>query len=370
MDGNQISPSFFEVSYPRGIPARRPEGHVPAAPRFSLRWRHPVPVLVSDYFGLQGAPPGSARAREFVDRMRRWFGEPNGPPAHEVMVCTDEARRPATVVVAYWTSLSEHAAWSAGSSWRAWWDDPARLTEDVGYWRERLVCPYDRHETIYSDPEYRVGLGRTPNAELAPITTNGYFGAARDRIPLSAIDELDAPTAPSPPRPGPSGAGRRVSVVVPHNLTVLRSGQFWHDSEPEQAEDYEQNLRAKLDRGMDHLEGNAHSGCRYLRRMTNLSDDAEPRRETSVYAVFSSLAELESWSASHETHLEIYRHAIAMKRRYGPRRDVVTWHELFVLPGGTLFEYLTCADGTGLLPHSSHLEPSGDNDPSPASGNG
>ena len=370
MDDKQMTRSFFDVSYPRSIPARRPDGHTPAAPRFSLRWRHPVPMLVSDYFGLQGASPDSTKARAFVDHMLRWFSEPNGPPAHEVMVCTDEAQRPATVVVAYWTSMADHAAWTTASSWRAWWDDPARVTEDVGYWREQLACPYDRHETIYSDPGYRIGLGRTPDATLVPTTTNGYFGAARDRIPLSAIDPLDAPMAPSAPRTGRSGAGRRVSVVVPHNLTVLRSGQFWHDSEPEQAEDYELNLRVKLDRGMDHLEENPGSGCLYLRRMTNLSDTAEPRRETSVQAVFASLADLESWSASHETHLEIYRHAIAMKQRYGDRRDVVTWHELFVMPGGTLFEYINCADGTGLLPCVPHLEPGGDIDPPPDSGNG
>src|SRR5688572_20014806 len=104
MDSTRVSPPLFDISYPRSIPARRPQGHRPAAPRFSLRWRRPVPTLVSDYFGLQGPPQGSAKAREFTARMRRWFGEPNGPAAHEVMVCTDETRQPATVVVAYWTS--------------------------------------------------------------------------------------------------------------------------------------------------------------------------------------------------------------------------------------------------------------------------
>ncbi|GAA4263374.1 phenylacetaldoxime dehydratase family protein [Dactylosporangium darangshiense] len=325
-------------------------------------------MLVSDYFGMQGAPLGGSKATAFVDDMRRWFSQPNGPSAHEVMHCKDEAQRPTTVVVAYWTSMSDHAAWTTASAWRTWWDDPARVTEDVGYWREHLACPYDRHETIYSDPKYRIGLGRTPDAEIVPITTNGYFGAARDRIPLSAIDELKGATIPSLPSVRRSVAGRRVSVVVPNNLTILRSGQFWHESEPEQAEDYERNLQVKLDRGMDYLEGNPDSGCLYLRRMTNLSDTGEPRRETSIQAVFGSLAALESWSSSHETHLAIYRHAIAMKRQYGDRRDVVTWHELFVMPGGTLFEYLNCADGTGLLPFAAHLEPSGDITANPAIG--
>ncbi|WP_406293236.1 phenylacetaldoxime dehydratase family protein [Embleya sp. NBC_00888] len=354
MDGNAGPPPLFHVSYPRRIPARAPENHVPAAPRFSLRWRHAVPTLVSDYFGLQGAGQADAKGHEFVSRMSQWFSEPNGPSAYEITTCIDETGRPATVVLAYWTSPSAHAAWSTGSSWRVWWEDAARPTEDVGYWREHLMCPYDRHETIYSDPNYRVGLARTPNSELVPITTNGYFGAARDRIPLSAVDDLQAPVRPSTP-PARRTAGARLAVTIPHNLTVLRSGQFWHNSDPEQAADYEQNLRVKLDRGMDYLEQTPDSGCLYLRRLTNMSEDGTPRRETSIQAVFTSLADLESWAAVHETHLAIYRHAIAMKRRYGEHRDVVTWHELFVLPGGTLFEYLNCAENTGMLPYLPHL---------------
>lgn len=37
--------------------------------------------------------------------------------------------------------------------------------------------------------------------------------------------------------------GRRVATVVPHNFAIVRSGQFWHESEPDQAQDYEKSLR-------------------------------------------------------------------------------------------------------------------------------
>jgi hypothetical protein len=39
--------------------------------------------------------------------------------------------------------------------------------------------------------------------------------------------------------------------------------------------------------------------------------------------VFTFLIDLESWAASHETHLAIYLHAIAMKRRYGNRSGIL-----------------------------------------------
>ena len=39
--------------------------------------------------------------------------------------------------------------------------------DGVGYWRERIFCPYDRHETVYSGPSYWIGFGCTPESEIA-----------------------------------------------------------------------------------------------------------------------------------------------------------------------------------------------------------
>ena len=131
---------------------------------------------------------------------------------------------------------------------------PARLEDGVGYWRETVVSPYDRHETVYTRPNYRAGFGRTPGAQIVEITNNGYFGAARDRIPLSAIDDLTSQEGPKVRREDHGDPqGRRVATVVPHNFAIMRSGQFWHDSEPDQAQDYEESLRPKLNTGMAYL---------------------------------------------------------------------------------------------------------------------
>ena len=82
---------------------------------------------------------------------------------------------------------------------------PARCSADpIGYWKETIAVPYDRHETIYSAPNYRIGLARTPGSSIESMTTNGYFGAARDRIPISAIDPLERQTRM--PRTLPRGA--------------------------------------------------------------------------------------------------------------------------------------------------------------------
>lgn len=348
--------AHYHVEYPRTVPASRPSSHRPAAPRFSLRWRRPVPEFITVWFGLQGADATTPEGKGFTARMRSYFEENGGPDSFEVFDCVETPDMPGVAVVAYWTTYQRYETWLTRSAWRGWWDDAERVNEGLGYWREELSCPYDRHETIYSDPEYRIGLGLTSDSVIVPITTNGYFGAARDRIPLSAINELPGPDLDSTIATF-TESGRRVMLSVPENVTVLRSGQYWHTSEPEQADDYEQMMQPLLDRGMDYLQNNSETGCLSLRRLTNLTTDHERRRETSILATFRSLDTLEQWSAAHHTHLSIYRHAIAMKRKYGARRDVVTWHELFVLPHGNRFEYLNCHETTGLLPLLSPNNP-------------
>jgi aldoxime dehydratase len=151
--------------------------------------------------------------------------------------------------------------------------------------------------------------------------------------------------------------GRRLRATTPHNMTALRSGQFWAKAGPEQRDDYQENLRPKLMRGMKFLlDHKSESGTLALRVMANLNSDGTERAETSVLAYFLSLDQLEDWARSHETHLDIYRHAIAMNRKFREKREVVTWHEVFILPAATSFEYVNCHPRTGVLPYFDLLE--------------
>lgn len=352
----------FHVEYPRIIPERKPQGHQPAAPRYTLRWQDPVETMVSDYYGMQKEGLTNDEQLAFFTRVEASLTHPDGPSAHEVMRFTDESGQTNAVVVAYWLDATKQARWSAAADYPRWFASSERLSGGAGYWRETIVVPYDRHETIYSGPNYRVGFARTPGATIESMTTNGYFGAARDRIPVSAIDPLDSPMAAAPPKPRAiDSRGRRLRVVTPHNMTALRSGQFWVGAGDEQEEDYRDNLQPKLMRGMNFLLDNkTDTGTLALRVMTNLNSDGSERAETSVLAYFLSLAKLEDWSKSHETHLDIYRHAIAMNRKFKEKREVVTWHECFILPAATAFEYVNCHPMTGVLPYFEVLEPRAD----------
>jgi aldoxime dehydratase len=349
----------FHVEYPRTVPARKPEGHKPAAPRYTLRWSDPVDMLVSEYYGMQQTDLTWDQQRQFFDRVEASFSHPDGPSAHEIMSFIDEAGETNAVVVAYWIDATRHARWSLSADFPQWFSAGERKESGLtGYWRETISVPYDRHETIYSAPHYKIGFARTPHSSIESMTTNGYFGAARDRIPISAIDSLDSPLRHTPPkRRLVESRRRRLRAVTPHNMTALRSGQYWIGAGSEQLDDYRDNLQPKLMRGMNFLlENKEETGTLALRVMTNLDPDGSERAETSVLAYFLSLDQLEAWSKSHVTHLDIYRHAIAMNRKFKEKREVVTWHEMFVLPAASSFEYVNCHSLTGVLPYFDLLE--------------
>jgi len=344
---------MFHIEYPRAIPARRPEGHQPAAPRFSLRWRKPLGMMVTEYFALQGEDLDWTAQKAFFDRVIA-AQQADGADHWEIMRADGPGGTVEAIIVCYWLDATRHARWTRNSAFFHWLNDPARLSEPHGLWRECSKVPYDRHETIYSAPGYRIGLSRTSDAEIVPITMNGYFGAARDRMPISAIDALESPFDDLPEPAAPASRGARITVCAPHNAIVIRSGQFWEEAGAEQDADYQDNLRPKLMRGMDYLSGHkTQSGTLSLRNMTNLNPDGSLRRETSTYGHFLSLRHLEDWAQTHETHLDIYRHAIAMNRLYKERREVVTWHEVFALIGGQHATYMNCHPETGLLPFAS-----------------
>jgi aldoxime dehydratase len=140
-------------------------------------------------------------------------------------------------------------------------------------------------------------------------------------------------------------------------MTALRSGQYWVGAGEEQLADYNENLEPKLMRGMNYLlDHKQETGTLALRVMTNLDADGNERSETSVLAYFLSLEKLEDWSKSHVTHLDIYRHAIAMNRQFKEKREVITWHECFVMPAATSFEYVNCNPLTGVIRYCTLLK--------------
>lgn len=339
--------------YPRRIAARRPEGHEPRAPRWRLVWDQPYSLLSSLYVGVEVRREDHHGRSEFLGVVAeaRAAGKAGVPDAAELVTAETDADFITLVFVAYWKDANAFEQWMSSSSLVRWFNGLDAATLDFGAWMEIVQAPPDRVETIYSDPRYKFGLANCGGLSLQPMTLNGYFGAARDRLPASAIDPLDGAGSLNTTALQRSGLGRRLRAGVGHNTAVIRSGQYWEPASGEQLVDYDTELQPKLARGMQHLVEHADTnGTMSLRILTSVdATTLEGRRETSVLAYFRSLAQLEKWAASHPTHLDIYKHAIDMNRKYGDQRTVVTWHEVFVLTTSSRFEYVNCRAGTGLL---------------------
>ncbi|MGV9656580.1 phenylacetaldoxime dehydratase family protein [Streptomyces koyangensis] len=346
--------------YPRTVPERRPPGHRPRAPRWTLGFDAPASLVTSDYLALQCAGPDDPAVGPFLERVRACHTGRDGgdaPEAWELLAFTDEAGRHNLVHLGYWRDATSHARWLDTAPLPRWFAELDAAAVPFGAWHEVVQVPLDRVETIYSDPRRAFGLAACPGTRRESMTMNGYFGAARDRLPVSAIDPLEA-AAPHRRRARPAASeGRRLRAECGHNTAVIRSGQYWQNAEGEQLADYTEALEPKLMAGMAHLREQADAeGTLSLRVMTSLDRETlRPLRETSVLGHFHTLAALEGWAAGHATHAAIYEHAIAKNRQYGEARTVVTWHEVFVLPRTAAFAYVNCHPATGILPYATSV---------------
>ncbi|BBY84866.1 phenylacetaldoxime dehydratase family protein [Mycolicibacterium tokaiense] len=342
------------VAYPRQLPARKPDGHQPRAPRWTLAYTEPVTMLTSEYLGIQVESWESVGVQAFLERIRASHNipHPGAPEAWELLACTDDAGLLNIIHLAYWRNPLHHETWYSSAPLGRWYDGLDAATIAFGAWREVIQVPLDHAETIYSDPRGSFGLAACPGTEVESMTVNGYFGAARDRLPVSAIDPLQVAQTTRPPNTFRETRGRRLRAETHHNMAVIRSGQFWAAAGTEQRTDYEESLQPKLSEGMQYLSRHKEAtGTLALRELTSLNRDTlTPRRETSTYAHFQSLADVEAWAEDHPTHHAIYEHAIDKNREYGSDREVTTWHEVFIMPSSARFEYVNCDPMTGLLP--------------------
>jgi len=151
----------FHIEYPRTVQEQRPKDFVSGAPKFQVRWKFPVTTVVADYIAVQRSAADLETERIFFARARNAFASAWGPDCFDELRCADDAGFVNSVVVAYWTDLTRHAHWRYRDAFNRWFASPARERETVGYWRETLMVPYDRIETIFSEPYYRAGLART-----------------------------------------------------------------------------------------------------------------------------------------------------------------------------------------------------------------
>lgn len=329
--------------------------------RMPAGWQPPVPAWSANLAGIDAAVVCSVAVQSQGDR-----------PAPQLAGLRSRAARTAArieaawhvdaqgyrndVLICYFASPADYAR--AAAELATWWDDPARLDEGVGYWRETFTAPPTHRETLFSAADTPAGLATHGSpGMLGPIAEHGYWGGARDRMPGSAHDEFLASGRPT--RAERHTFGRRLRIEPGANLCIIRSGQDLTNCTGRERELYMEQVYPTLLRGMAFLRDHpTETGCYSCRFMTEVDEHGKPTQRTCGFAAFVSLGHLEQWAALHPTHLAIFVDFLAMAAEFGPAMRLRLWHEVFVLPGGGghAFEYLNCHPGTGLLPFFEPVE--------------
>lgn len=337
----------------RTNPMAKPDGFVPAVQRYSAVFGPEVDHIQVLVLGQQDRT-GESDFGPFLADLDRLFKLANGPDHFDFATFTDEAGATNCFTTAYWQNRKNHLAWSVSAEVQAWWHDPAKRTGDRGHFWEPLPAKADLLETI-AFKEYIRGISACPMSSVEAMGESGYWGAARDRIPRSATDRLVSETTSLEPR-SPSAAdvdpdsNGAVMITPPDRYVLIRSGVSWEDCGEEQLTSYQENVRPRLDAGMEFLQANpVETGCWSLRRVDVIGQDGSAKKETYCAGHFLSLADLEVWAHTHPTHLAIYGQAQKERTKYRDDLELRTYHEVYVVEEPDPFHYLNCHDRTGAL---------------------
>jgi aldoxime dehydratase len=330
------------LTVPRTRLTRVHEDFVPPYPSFVARQAGSVRQVVMAYLGVQhrATPPGAGLA---------WLDEalagPDGPGHHDrslpmPMFAADGV--PADVVTAaYWDDPSVFDRWFQRH--REPW-----LTggDGEGRWIEVIRPRVEEYETIFGARSRPEGIAVLAEGFSDTVREHGYWGGMRDRIPASQTDPLHDP--------GPLDAerdGTRVRIRPRGSVCLIRSGQDWTDTGPDERRTYLDVIEPNLRAGMEFLRDDGlEIGCLHNRYLAVVDDAGNPTDATYGLSWWRSLADLERWAESHPTHLAIFGAFGRMVSDQGGRTRLRLYHEVSVAgPDAQWFEYEGCHDGTGLL---------------------
>ncbi len=301
--------------------------------------------LVAGYFGIQATHPA---------KLEQWARpaliENDAPLAVEQGVFRDRRGNSNFLYVGYWRR-SAYREWWAQHGNSGWWHDQRRLCEGVGYWREVVTMPFERFETLHSTKSPH-GISVSADGMNGPIDEHAYPGAMRDRIHLSATRSLRNPDGLNTLMHSEASAdGKRVVIVPPENMCVIRSGQNWSLCDVREKAWYLEKVHPVLLEGMRFLsEHPTETNC-YALRFVRKTDNSWHNVEQSFGLGYSAdVYAFEHWAKSHPTHLAIFDSFLEMVEEFREAMQLRLWHEVTSVPGrGCEFEYLACHPQTGLL---------------------
>lgn len=328
-------------------PSRRPEGLEMDYNTWTLGFQDGQREIVRATLGIEAR--NGADASHVMTSLLDLFSLENGPKVVERGGVVSQTVSSQELFFAYWENREDYRKWLSSMPVRDFFESGDALDGDVGRWRETGFIPLTHHETNYSHDQELTGLAKLDVTERVSCEIFGYWGAARDRIPASAHEELDSYGKIE--LSGREPLGSYVKVKPAGNLCVIRTSQDWVGSKKEHTDWYLKEVEPVLHAGVKYLQkSRKNSGAIATRYIREADIDGAPVERTCVLGYFDSLKSLEEWTHNHPTHLAIFESGLTMVRQFGGELGVRLFHEISVFPEGTFdAEYSNCSKSVGLL---------------------
>jgi len=328
---------------PRTRQRRVPDDYAPPFASPVARFDSGLKQVVMAYFGIQHPVLHSRAAREGMDRLESDMQRPDGPRHVDRASYVDEAGYYSLINIAYWSDPQAFDRWFASHG--QGWTKGLSKVDRCGTFVEVVKPAVERFETLFSSlaPEgvARLGCGFSGN-----VQEHGYWGGARDRLPLAQTDGLASGGYPVVVADG------LTQRVIPHeNLCLIRSGQDWSSTVGEERRMYVSDIEPVLRAGMEFLrDSGSEVGCFANRYVRLLDQQGQPLEKSFGMSLWTSLSALERWSESHPTHLAIFGVAMKYLKRMGTDGQLKLYHEVAVIEARDQFyEYSNCHPQTGML---------------------
>ncbi|KAM4057520.1 dehydratase [Hirsutella rhossiliensis] len=186
------------------------------------------------------------------------------PGSKLVAAVTDNKGFYNIALLPYWPSKTDYDKWAAETGFTDWWAaiDPREFGH--GWFLEVFFPPVDRFETVFSNCQIPEGAAHMEESFSGQIREHVYWGSMRDRLAAAQTGELEGEKA-AKREADPAG---RVHVCGKKNLAVIRSGQDWFDTLPDERKLYVETMRPVLTAGMDFLRDRGNEvGCHSCRFM-------------------------------------------------------------------------------------------------------
>ncbi|KAM5430765.1 hypothetical protein McanMca71_005159 [Microsporum canis] len=341
----------------RTRPVNTPDNYDPPFPAYTARLPEHTKDIVMAIIGAQyssAAENDGVAMSKVLEFMKNPSDATAQPSFRELVSVTDPNGSYNIAVIAYWPCRESYERWSVASTFTDWWEGLVVEDEHHGWFLEVFSPTIDRFETIISGNEVPEGIAHMRERVSGPLREHVYWGSMRDRLPISQTDAITGESInEAVHQVGGNTLQRRVRVPGKHNLAIIRSGQDWSNTRPEERKLYIETIHPALVMGMDFLRDKGRDiGCYSCRLMDVVDTDTfkADKDRTFGLAYFDDLGSLEKWSKEHQTHTAIFVGFLQYAKKLENNISLRLFHEVLVLkPEQQFFEYLGCHEKTGML---------------------